>query len=107
MEPLSERDDEDHTESQYEHSESENVSEMNDSLHGITVKTGVVLPASSIDGISLRTAATASADDSMCSEGSSSGENHRSPSLKSHLSNIHQPVKIGMDGTLESIPSDD
>jgi class 3 adenylate cyclase len=107
MEPLSERDDEDHTEGQYEHSESENVSEMNDSFHGITAKTGVVPSAAPIDVFSIRTAATASPGDSVSSDGSHSGENHRSPSLKSHLGHSHQPVKIGMDGTLEPIPSDD
>jgi hypothetical protein len=107
MEPLSEREDEDHTETQYEHSESENVSEMNDSLHGIIVKTGGFPSHKCIDATSVRTAVTASPENSLCSDGSHLIENHFISSHKSHLSNSHQPVKIAMDGNLEPIPSDD
>jgi hypothetical protein len=63
--------------------------------------------AASIDVFSVRTAATASPDNSVSPEGSHLGENHRTPSLKSHLSINHQSVKIGMDGTLEPVPSND
>lgn len=104
---VSERDDNAHTESQSEHSNSGEVSEMNDSLHGVTVKMGVLPAAASIDAISVRTAATVLVDNSLCSDGSYPGGNSVSPSYQSHLSNSHQPVKISMDGYLEPIPSDD
>jgi serine/threonine protein kinase len=115
MPPLSERDDEDHIDTQNDLSESEHVSELNDSFHGDdetgfwdTHKDRESHPTTSTKNLantmvlSERTSAT----DSVSSEGSNSGRIHPS-SVKSHLGKHHDPVTISMDGSVQSVPTDE
>ena len=115
MGPLPERDDEDNTESHHEHSEVDETLELSDGFPGentpkshMTKQWAHPHQSSSTEKIqdSPRTADTNSSIDSLSSsDGSTSGE-FVSVNLRSHLSRKHTPVKIGMDGMVEPVPSE-
>ena len=118
MTPLPEREDEDNTESYHDHYELDNTVELDDGVLGEeTIEANASMqwtdPPQSLSmdkgPVSAHTAGTDSLSDSVSSADEyTSGENKQPPSvrLKSHLSRKHTPVKIGMDGAVEPVPSE-